>query len=200
MSEICNTFANHIKLAYTSDAGKQVGIPSDYKKNKTEKVGSFLLVPVRNVPNAINASSRAFRFCAKGALNATSRTLDFCTKTAMNPQVIVVVLTATPILVGSHYLYREYTTDKVINLSEPIVNATITALETAGTQAENIMTVASKAIQGHLGTIKEVTKFVAFAGSAATVIGVGARYCGRITQEQIKNAFYAKPNADTKKV
>lgn len=201
MSRICNSicnnsFANHVKLACTSDAGKQVGISSDYKKNKTERLGNFLLAPVRTVPSAINATSRASKFCAKGALNATSRTLNFCTKTAMNPQVIAVVLTAAPILVGANYIYPEQTRN-AMSYSQPVVNFMTKIFSTVVGKSTEFMTAASGTISAQSKTIEDVAKFVAFAVSTATVVGVGMRYCGRIAQEQIKNAFYAKPSANT---
>lgn len=172
MSRICNSlcnnsFANHVKLACTSDAGKQVGISSDYKKNVKEKVGNFLLWPVRNVPSA--------------ALNGTCHAFKAVKNIVTNPQCVAVAATAGTVLAGSYQLYPTQT-KTVLSSFDFFKKHALEGFD---------------AIKNQNDAIANAVRFVAFAGLTATVVGVGMRYCGRITQEQIKNAFYAKPSANT---
>ncbi len=109
---------NYAKLAIAGDAGKYVGIGSNYEKKSLEKVGNTLLTPAQELPKTVvNLSRWGFNWTVK----------QMC-----DPNVITVGLTATAMIGGTFAFYPEFSRDKSAQLFNIAGGVAQTALKFVG--------------------------------------------------------------------
>lgn len=94
---------NYAKLAIAGDAGKFVGIGSNYEKKHLERIGSGLLMPAQELP--------------KKVVDLTCAGYHWTVNQLCNPNVITVSLTTSAMVGGTFAFYPQFSKEKTTQLA-----------------------------------------------------------------------------------